>query len=128
MQITKRQIFLDSFFKLLGAEIVEISNVEDDCIFGTVIYDINDPSERQDFCWRINEENMPSDNVLKIMKIINENNFIDIDKLTDPLAEIYSKTTETDYNAFLGVMDQLFKVEVRMVDDGEETDRYFVHN
>jgi hypothetical protein len=128
MQITKREIFLDSFLKLLGAERVDILNIEEDSIFGTVVYDINDPSERQDFRWRIEEENVPSENVLKLIQVINENNFIDIDKLTAPLKEIYSKTTETDYDAFLVAMDQLFKVEVRMVDDGEETDRYFIHN
>ena len=71
-------------------------------------------------------EDVPSQNTFKIMQIINENNWCDIDKIIiseDKLLEISKMEKEIFEKAF----DELFEVEIRMIDDGEETDTFYVH-
>jgi hypothetical protein len=91
MEIAKRKFFLDIFLKLLGAESIKWERFEVDKVYETVLYDKNDPLERQDFCWHMNEENTPSKNVVILIHVIRDNDFIDIDRLRVPLTEIFKR-------------------------------------
>ena len=128
MEIAKRKFFLDSFLKLLGAESITWKRFEIDRVYGTVIYDKNDPSEQQDFCYHMTEENTPSKNVVNLINVIKDNHFIAMDKLTVPLTEIFKKTDENNYESFMIIVAELMNVPVFMIDDGGETDSYFIHD
>ncbi len=61
----RREEFLKTFLTALGAKNIEWSKSENDKLFGTVIYDIQDTDERQDFVWHMTEDKVPSDEVKK---------------------------------------------------------------
>lgn len=128
IQSAQRQRFLDSFLRLLGADSILWKSFEIDKIHGTVIYDPNDPYERQDFCWHMTEDNIPSEEVFDLINFIRENNLIDVDKITVPFAELFLRTKGSDFKHFMLLAEELTNIKVRMVDDGEETDTYFVHD
>ena len=121
----KRKIFLKTFLGALGAKDILWTNTEFDKIYGTVIYDLNDPEERQDFVWLITETKVPSDDVKKLLEFLSKNNIINIDKIFTPIEEI--KIDFIDKSNLEKVWDELFDIEVRMIDNGEETDGYFIH-
>ena len=97
-----------------------------DKLFGTVVYDENDPDERQDFVWHMTEDNVPSEDLRKVIEYLAQNNLIDIDKITVPITEL--NLNFLDQTRMEKVFDELFNVYVNMIDDGEETDGYFIHD
>jgi hypothetical protein len=122
----KRKLFLETFLGALGASKIKWGNINVDKIYGTVIYDHEDPEERQDFVWHMTEDNVPSEVVRLVIKYLSENNLIDIDKIIKPIREIdlpFLSQSKKEY-----VINSLFDIEVRMIDNGEETDSYFIHN
>jgi len=130
----KRKNFLKSFLSLLGATDIRWRNSDENKIFGTVIYPEVEQFEKtesgfeeQKFCWNMSEENVPSENVAKIVNVLKAHNFIDIDKITATPEEIFLKMENLDFSSFKTALDELLKVEVKMIDDGEETDSFFVH-
>ena len=122
----KRKHFLETFLGALGAIRIIWETVSNDKIYGTVVYDEGDPEERQDFVWHMTEDNVPSEEVRSVIEYLDDKNLIDIDKIIIPIEEL-----KLDFiNEFRsqGIFEELFNIEVRMIDDGEETDRYFIHN
>jgi hypothetical protein len=122
----KRKLFLETFLGALGAKQILWIDIQYDKVYRTVVYDPNDDEERQGFVWHMTENNVPNDNVKKLLQFLSENNLIDIDKIITPIDElnidfIDKSEVETFWN-------DLFDIEVRMIDDGEETDRYFIHD
>ncbi len=122
----KRKIFLETFLGALGAVRINWGATSFDKIYGTVIYDEKDPEEQQDFVWHMTEDNVPSEEVKKVIKYITNNNLIDIDRIIKPINELNLDFIEESKKE--KIFDELFDIEVRMIDDGEETDRYFIHN
>jgi hypothetical protein len=127
-----RRRFLESFLTALGARRVDISEDTDDCIGGTVIYDENDPDETQDFCWTIDRGAAPSEAAWRLVKILGDQSLLSIDRIIvsrDELRQSFNAcaTSELSSAAFHAVVDELLAVEVRMVDEGTETDSYFIH-
>ena len=136
----KREAFLTEFLGALGAESLTFTEVNTDSISGIVHYK---PSENfvlkeeeedliQEFCWHITEGEVPNNDVFRLAKLIHQQNLLDIDKLrisANQLREIYNQKfnltiTQQEFNSILGELED---VVVRMVDDGEETDMYFIH-
>jgi hypothetical protein len=122
----KRKLFLETFLGALGAKQILWIDIQYDKVYRTVVYDPNDHEERQDFVWHMTENNVPNDNVKKLLQFLSENNLIDTDRIITPIDElnidfIDKSEVETFWN-------DLFDIEVRMIDDGEETDRYFIHD
>jgi len=125
----KRQIFLKSFLGALGAVDILWTDLQIDKIYGTVIYDISDPEERQDFVWHMAENNVPNDDVKNLIEFLSKNELIDIDKIITPINEL--KIDFIDKSKLDNVWNDLFNIEVHMIDDGVESkqsDRYFIHN
>lgn len=122
----KRQLFLKSFLSALGAVEILWSDIQLEKIYGTVIYDISDPEERQDFVWHMTENNVPDDDVKNLIDFLSKKKLIDIDKIMTPINEI--EIDFIDKSKLENVWNELFNIEVRMIDDGEETDRYFIHD
>jgi len=122
----KRKIFLEIFLTALGAEKIEWGKLEVDKIFGTVVYDSTDAEERQDFVWHMTEDKVPSEEVKMVIKYIADNSLIKFDKIIKPVEELNLDFIEQSKRK--KVIDELFNIEVRMIDEGEESDRYFIHD
>ena len=128
----KRKEFLTEFLSALGAIKILWHKELDDYISGTVIYELDDPEEMQDFCWHKSENNLPDNTTFQIVTILNKHNLLDIDKLTISRKELHSLfnkdlKTSLSINAFEQALEELERIEVSMIDDGEETDSYFIH-
>ena len=122
----KRKIFLKAFLGALGAKELLWTNTQFDKLYGTVIFDLNDPEERQDFVWHMKEANVPSDDVKKLIEFLSKKNLINIDKIFTPIKEI--NIDFIDKGNLENVWNELFDIEVMMIDDGEETCSFFIHD
>ena len=122
----KRKSFLKSFLGALGAREILWGDIKFDKIYGTVIYDLTNPEERQDFVWHITENNVPSEDVRKLLEYLSKNKLIDIDKIFIPIEKL--NIDFIDKSKLENVWNELFNIQVRMIDDGEETDCYFIHD
>jgi len=123
--MNKRQTFLKSFLGALGAEKILWKENNESYIKGTVIYDVNDDGEKQDFIWKINESQSPDNNTQILIDFIKNEKLLDIDKLTMSIDEINPPNLSSTQKKIS--FDNLVNIRVRMMDDGEETDSYFIH-
>jgi len=126
MNTDKRQIFLEHFLGLYEVDKVEIINAGNDNIFGYAIY--LDDKVKQEFCWHMSEQNVPTDDLIQLIKVIKDNKFNRTDKIIATADTIFEKSGWTDRAQFNITYDKLFDIEVKMIDDGEETDSYFIHD
>jgi hypothetical protein len=124
--LEKRKSFLKAFLGALSAKEILWVDIQPDKIYGTVIYDQTDPDERQDFVWHITEDNVPGEEVKNLLDYLSNSKLIDIDKIVYPIAELNIYFIEK--HKLESVWKELFNIEVRMIDDGEETDSYFIHD
>ena len=126
MTTDKRRIFLEQFLGLYEVDKIEITALDEEKICGIAIY-LNDV-DTQEFCWHITEDDVPSNDLIELIQIIRKNEFNKIDKLIVSAEELFEKTEWTDRNKFDKTFEELFEVEVKMIDDGEETDSFFIHD
>lgn len=75
---------------------------------------------------------MPSERVCRLAALVHQQSLLDIDKLTvsrEELRQVFNQNESVPQSPaeFDQILDRLEKVRVRMVDDGEETDTYFMH-
>jgi hypothetical protein len=122
----KRKLFLETFLRALGAVLITWGKVEQDKIYGTVVYDLTDPEDRQDFVWHRTEENVPSEDVRKLIQYLSDHHLIDNDRITIPLYEYRFDFIEPSRQK--QVIDELLRIEVKMVEEGEETGTYSLHH
>ena len=125
MNESKRLNFLRSYLKLYSVERIELTNETADSISGIAIYDESDPEERQEFIWHKTENEVPSAELNILIEKIVAEKWHNGDKIW---AEI-EKMQFAEFNNLTRdkILDELFDVRIRMVDDGEETDSYWVH-
>jgi hypothetical protein len=124
MITNKRKIFLEQFLSLYGVEKIEINKVDVDKINGIAIYD---DGESQEFCWHNTEQNVPSDRLIELIQVIKHNRFNQTDKIIIAEEILFSKLDWNDRTEFNKVYQELFDIKIKMIDDGEETDSYFIH-
>jgi DNA-binding transcriptional MerR regulator len=124
--LEKRKSLLKSFLGALGAKEILWGDIRFDKIYGTVIYDLTDPEERQDFVCHMTENNVPTEDVKKLLEYLSKNKLIDIDKIFIPIEKL--NIDFIDKSKLENVWHELFNIQVRMIDDGEETDCYFIHD
>ncbi len=122
----KRKIFLEAFLEVLGAKEIIWTEFQIDKVFGTVLYDPNDYEERQDFVWHMTESNTPTGDIINLLNFLSLNSLVVSDKIIIPLKEI--KIDAIDNNNLDKLYSELLSIEVSMIDNGEETDKYFIHN
>jgi hypothetical protein len=123
----KRIEFLKSFLSALGAVDILWTDIQIDKIYGTVIYDYSDDvDERQDFVWHMTEENVPNEDVRKLLDFLIINRLIDIDKIIIPIEKIQIDFLEQ--SNLESTWDMLFDIEVMMLDKGVESDSFFIHD
>ncbi len=71
------------------------------------------------------EDNVPSEDVRKVIKYLDDNNLIYIDKIIIPITKLnfdFIKPFEQQK-----VLDVLFDIEVRMIDEGKESEIFYSH-
>jgi hypothetical protein len=125
MQESKRLNFLKSFLKLYGVEKIELTNVKSESISGIAIYDETDPEERQDFIWHKTENEVPSLELNTLIEKIVAEKLHRGDKISEQIEEMEFSVFNNEIKE--KILNELFDVKIRMVDNGEETDTYFVH-
>jgi hypothetical protein len=125
MQESKRLNFLKSYLKLYGVEKIELKNETADSISGIAIYDENDPEERQAFIWHKSEKEIPTPELNILIEKIVAEKWHNGDKISEHIEEL--EFEEFDNSTKEKILTELFDVQIKMVDDGEETDSYFVH-
>ena len=107
-------------------EKLEWINETENSIRGIVVYDASDFDERQEFVWNKSENEIPSEKLnFMIDKLISEKLLIG-DKLIKPTAEI--EFAEFDNSTKEKLFADLFNVGISMVDNGKETDMFYVHD
>jgi hypothetical protein len=123
---SKRKIFLEAYFKIFEMEKIEWIEKTEKSIRGIVIYDSSDFAEKQEFIWHKSENEVPSENVrLLIEKLITEKLMVG-DKLVKPTKEIeFGGFSETQKEK---LFEELFDIGINMIDNGKETDIFYIHN
>lgn len=123
--------FLDSFFKMMDLFILSFGQVNDS-VFGIVTgigTDILEFWQHQNFYWLIDKNENELSDLTILCHFINENNLINGDEILISENELLVRINELgwDNEKCRKVVDDLFSIEVKMIDDGEESDSFFVH-
>lgn len=74
----------------------------------------------------MNEGSVPADKVLNLLTHLMNNRLLDNDKIVIPIAEIEIPNCDKEEKEKL--FDELLSVTVRMIDEGQETDYYYIHD
>jgi len=125
MEVVKKE-FLDSFFNLFEAK-VRITQFKEEQFSGMLKWENDD--DTQDFKWY----NIFSNEALVILKelcdLIKKYKLNDNDTIIITERELRSKLTSFnwDNNKIEKGIDALISISIKMVDDGEETDSFFLH-
>jgi hypothetical protein len=132
---TRRQQFLEAFLGALGAERVAFTKVQPDIIEGAVFYPDHrsDAEEKQDFRWHVAEEQAPTVELLQLASLLRNRKLIHSDRVIVPESTLASQyryyyDVVISDEAFRNVFRRLLDVEITMLDDGKETDSFFIHS
>ena len=98
MDFKKRENFLNNYLQLFGVSRLEINLVALDKICGQAFFSDN---ESQDICWYMTEEKVPHDKVLDLIRLLNDDNLVTIDKLQISPESLFAKTRQADFHEFI---------------------------
>ena len=116
--------FLNSFFNIYHAYVIEVGALNGR-VQGTIMY-IDE--ETQEFVWYYSSFNeIPR--AIQLLDILKKNEWLHNDKV------IISKQDVVNYLKYMGWENVdinttflfLFSLKIKMVDDGKETDSFFIH-
>jgi hypothetical protein len=124
MKIRRREKFLEKYLGLFGVSRLDFKIIAHDKICGRAFYLDN---EYQDFCWIMDDEKVPKDNVLELIRLLQESNLVNIDKLIVTPEFLYAQTKQNNYKDFMATFDELMSIRVQMIDDEKETDMFLIH-
>lgn len=118
--------FLTSFFILLGAYVKEYK-IEGEKILGTVAW--RGEESHQCFSWVVD---FSEDVLLKMTLLcdfLTENNFIEGDKIIIQPSElrIFLENKGLNQKEAEYIVNNLCSINIKMIDDGQETDSFFIH-
>ncbi|PNW27021.1 hypothetical protein [Formosa algae] len=125
MNESNRLKFLKSYLKIFGVQKIELTNQTIDSISGIAIYVENAPEERQEFIWHKSEVEIPSPELSILIEKIVAKKWHNGDKISKDIENL--EFEEFDSSTKEKILNELFDVQIKMVDDKEETDSYFVH-
>jgi hypothetical protein len=127
----RRCSFLDMYLGSLGAQRIEYWDEKPTHVAGLVRYDLNDPEEIQQFRWNVAESEVPSEKAYRIIEVIFAEKLLDIDKIKVDSDELFARFLrrfgESNRDEYNRALEELLSVKVPMVDEGQETDYYFIH-
>jgi hypothetical protein len=126
MSESKRLKFLKSYLKIFGVEKIELTNETSDSISGIAIYEEEiDTEDRQEFIWHKSEKEIPLPELYILIEKIVTEKWHKGDKISEHIEEL--EFEEFDNFIKEKILTELFDVRIRMIDDGKETDSYWVH-
>ena len=125
MNESKRLRFLRSFLKLYDVKRIDVTDESEKHIKGVAIYNVNDFEENQDFIWYKAEHEVPSEDLILIIEKILAEKLHRGDLLYRQVEKVKFTEFEDEFREEL--INQLLNIDVKMIDDDQETDSYFVH-
>ncbi|WP_121666190.1 hypothetical protein [Mesonia aquimarina] len=125
MNESKRLNFLKTYLKLYEVKNIELTNETVNSISGIAIYNENDPEERQQFIWHKTENEVPPVELSILIEKIVAKKWHNGDRISKRIKEFEFK--EFNNSTKEKILTELFDVHIKMVDDDEETDSFFVH-
>lgn len=126
MENNSPKIFLASFFALLGAYVKEY-RIEGNKVLGTVIW--KGEEDEQNFSWVVDFGESVLLKMNLLCELLIKHNLIDGDKIIIQPSELKMllQNKGWDKNEAEDAVHNLSSVNIKMIDDGEETDSFFVH-
>ncbi|MEH0761984.1 hypothetical protein H4F20_20175 [Vibrio sp. 16] len=129
----RRKRFLTLYLGALGAQKIAWNKESESSISGTVLYELDDPEETQDFIWHKMESEIPPKDVESLVELLCEQKLLSLDKITvcrQTLKKLYCNKVGRIISEveFQTTFEALMAIEVSMVDDGRETDVFFIHD
>ncbi len=88
--------------------------------------DESDPEERQEFIWHKSEKNVPSSELKTLIEKIVSEKLHDGDKIFNEVDNV--EFAEFDNTTKEKLLNELYEIEIKMLDSGKESDSFFVHN
>jgi len=126
MTKSKRLNFLKSYLRIFGVDKIELTTISKNSISGIAFYeDETDHDDRQEFIWHKSENEVPSVELNLMIDKIVAKKWHSGDKISEHIERLeFEEFNETTREK---ILEELFDVRISMVDDGEETDSYWVH-
>ena len=135
-----RKEFLGEFLGALGVIEITWTEVYENFIAGIAhfepathlpYYDTEE-DDQQDFCWHKSDKELPGIALFRLVTLINRNRLLKSDKIKvtrSQLNSLYNGVFNCSISSeeFDNLVDTLKHIEVSMVDDGIETDIFFIH-
>jgi|SRR5579871_256799 len=118
--------FLSSFFKIFSAIINEY-RIENKKIFGNIRW--NDENETQNFSWNIQFEESALKKLTQLCEYLRNHDLVIGDRITITESKLQMRLFDLgwDKDEAQRNIDRLCSVEVKMIDEGKETDSFFIH-
>ncbi len=120
--------FLNVYFQLFGATIDKFQ-IKEKKILGRVSW-VDAPKDYQDFIWYIpNYTDEEWQNLIELTLYLGEQKLVDMDQVSITEIELIDRLILAKWEKDVSqkTIDLLFFIEVNMVDDGVETDSFFLH-
>ena len=118
--------FLRDYLALFDA-VIEKYSIENDEIRGTATW-LDDP-DTQDFKWTININSQDAINLSDLCIDIKNNGYNRNDYITITEEQLAASLEKHNWGkgATKALIDKLLDIEVKMIDEGQETDSFFIH-
>jgi hypothetical protein len=123
---SKRKNFLEHYFTIFGVEKIQWIQETEKSISGIVVYNSSDLDELQEFIWHKSENKVPNEKVILLIEKLTTEKLMIGDKLIKSINEI--DFAEYDNSTKEKLFAELFDIGINMVDNGEETDMFYIHN
>ena len=124
---SKKKHFLDTFFLLFKAKILSIEEVKKDDIYGSLYWEGEE--DTQDFRWVnfFNEEALSE--LKKICEFILKHDLNDNDRILISEEKLKEKLIASGWSSETAARSirYLMIISIKMIDEGEETDSFFIH-
>jgi len=88
-----------------------------------------DDEETQDFSWLIRAVSQPPPDVERLCLFLVEHQLVSIDAITIPVSQLIALLVAHGWQRDRATecLDYILSTEVKMVDDGAQTDSFFLH-
>jgi DNA repair protein RadC len=118
--------FLESYFSLFEA-IINTCSFVNDSIIGSVRW--LEETDIQEFKWEKVISEKDALNLSGIISLIKSNNYNLNDKIIIPEEQLLEELLKSKWGKeeAKALINLLLDIEVKMIDDGEETDSFFLH-
>lgn len=126
MKNNTTKAFLTTFFSLFKAYLKEFTD-EGNKVIGVIRW--QDDEDTQSFSWVTNLNEYSLLRMKALCDFLIQHNLVQGDKIILSLSELKTSLHENGWNEreAKAMINNLCLVRVKMIDDGEETDSFFIH-